>query len=62
MDIESYVSICRDVKDNFLLSLSKDAKADFLITGDYDLLVLKTFEATQIVTMAEFYSIFQHLA
>src|SRR5882757_5685712 len=33
-----YPQICRDVKDNYLLALSKDANADYLITGDKDLL------------------------
>lgn len=40
----SQITICRDVKDNFLLSLSKDAKADFLITGDRIFLYLKSLE------------------
>jgi len=52
--VTSNVNICRDAKDNFLLSLAKDSKADFLITGDKDLLVLKQFEGVQIVTIAEF--------
>jgi len=52
--VTSSVTLCRDAKDNFLLSLAKDAKADYLLTGDKDLLVLKTFEATQIVSIAEF--------
>ena len=45
---------CRDPKDNFLLELAVDGKADYLITGDNDLLVLKTFEKTKIVTITEF--------
>ena len=48
------VEICRDYKDNFLLSLSRDADADFLITTDEDLLVLKQFEGTRILTLKEF--------
>ena len=28
--------ICRDPKDDFLLALSKESKANFLITGDKD--------------------------
>ena len=52
--VTSKVEICRDEKDNFLLSLAKDSNADFLITGDKDLLVLKKFENTEIVTIAEF--------
>jgi len=50
----SSVTLCRDEKDNFLLSLAKDAKADYLLTGDKDLLVLKTFGVTQIITITEF--------
>ena len=52
--VTSNVNLCRDVKDNFLLSLAKDSKADFLITGDNDLLVLKRIEETRIVTIAEY--------
>ena len=45
--IESKVQICRDPKDDFLLALAKDAHADFLITGDKDLLSLGTFKQTK---------------
>jgi putative PIN family toxin of toxin-antitoxin system len=48
------IKISRDPKDNYLLALAKDAKADFLITGDKDLLVLNTFENTKIVTLNQF--------
>lgn len=52
--VDSRVNICRDAKDNFLLALSKDAHADFLITGDNDLLVLKKFNQTIICTLSAF--------
>ena len=45
---------CRDVKDNFLLELAIDGTADYLVTGDNDLLVLKTIGKTKIVRMNEF--------
>ena len=48
------VIICRDKKDNFLLSLSRDGNAEFLIKRDEDLLVLKEFEGTKILTLKEF--------
>jgi uncharacterized protein len=48
------ITICRDPKDNYLLALAKDAKANFLISGDKDLLVLKNFETTKIVTLNQF--------
>jgi putative PIN family toxin of toxin-antitoxin system len=54
VDVHSVVEICRDPKDNFLLALAKDGNADYLITGDIDLLVLKKFEKTKIVTISEF--------
>lgn len=54
--VESKISECRDPKDNFLLSLSIDSKADFLVTGDSDLLVLGKIEKTKIVSWTEFIS------
>lgn len=46
--------ICRDPKDDFLLALSKIAKADLLITADEDLLVLGKYGKTRIVTPEKF--------
>ena len=57
VNVVSSVTLCRDAKDNFLLSLAKDAKADYLLSGDNDLLVLKTFDVTKIVTIWEFQTI-----
>ncbi|MQY78868.1 MAG: putative toxin-antitoxin system toxin component, PIN family [Bacteroidetes bacterium] len=36
--VKSRIEQCRDPKDNFLLSLAVDSKADYLLTGDNDLL------------------------
>jgi putative PIN family toxin of toxin-antitoxin system len=52
--VGSSVNVCRDEKDNFLLSLSKDGFADFLLTADKDLLVLKRFEKTEILTVSDY--------
>ncbi len=46
--------ISRDPKDDYLLSLAKKGKADFLITGDDDLLVLKKHGKTRILKPAAF--------
>lgn len=54
INVVSVVHECRDEKDNFLLSLAKDGKADFLISGDLDLISLKKFEQTEILTIADF--------
>ena len=53
-EVKSRVEICRDPKDNFLLSLAKDGEASHLITGDKDLLEIKKFGKTKILTMAEY--------
>lgn len=54
IDVKSETELCRDKKDNFLLSLSYDGKVNYLITGDKDLLVLNPFRKTIIITMSEF--------
>lgn len=54
LDVTSQVDMCRDKKDNFLLSLAIDSDADFLITGDEDLLELKSIGSTKIISMKEF--------
>ncbi|MEH2453844.1 putative toxin-antitoxin system toxin component, PIN family [Nostoc sp.] len=50
INITSEVYLCRDPKDNYLLALAKDSGANFLVTGDQDLLVIKRFEIPEIVT------------
>ena len=54
ISVSSNLQLCRDQKDNFLLNLCVDGKADFLITGDDDLLVLKNVGETKIVNWKEF--------
>lgn len=54
IDVFSKTAICRDPKDNFLLALAKDGKANYIVTGDKDLLALKSFGKTKIVTLTEF--------
>ena len=54
IDVTSLVNLCRDPKDDFLLSLSQDGNATHLITGDQDLLEIGTFEETSILTIAEY--------
>lgn len=51
------ISILRDPKDNFLLELAQEAKADYLISGDKDVLVLQKYKNTKIVTPKEFLEI-----
>jgi len=53
VDVKSEINVCRDEKDNFLLALAIDSKADFLVTGDKDLLELKKIKGTRIVTIID---------
>jgi putative PIN family toxin of toxin-antitoxin system len=54
VSVDSTVAVCRDHKDNFLLALAKDGVADYLITGDKDLLDVGTFEGTRILSFNAF--------
>ena len=59
IEIKTQIDICRDPDDNKFLELAKDANAEFLITGDQDLLSLKTLVEYQnkIITPRDFISI-----
>jgi putative PIN family toxin of toxin-antitoxin system len=52
--IQSVYNICRDPKDNKFLELAIDGKADVIVTGDDDLLVLDPFSQTRILTPSQF--------
>ncbi|MHC5822185.1 MAG: putative toxin-antitoxin system toxin component, PIN family [Nostoc sp.] len=56
IEIKSQINTCRDPDDNKFLELAKDANAEFLITGDEDLLSLKTLAEyqNQIITPRDF--------
>jgi len=56
VQVSSQVNICRDDKDNFLLSLAIDGSATHLLTGDKDLLVLHPLFEVQILTIADYLS------
>lgn len=57
IEVKSSLNICRDEKDNFLLALCVDGKANYLLTGDDDLLVLKKVKQTRIIKMADFFKL-----
>lgn len=54
IETKSKIKKCRDPKDDFLLDLSIDGNATYLITGDKDLLELIIIGNTEIITMSEF--------
>ncbi len=47
------IHTCRDHKDRFLLELAVAAEADYLVTGDADLLVLDLYENTRIIRASD---------
>jgi len=51
---ERRIDVCRDPKDNMVLEAAVAGKAQYIVTGDKDLLVLNPFEGIQIVGPAEF--------
>ena len=55
--IKTKTDLSRDKKDNFLLSMAIDSKADFLVSGDPDLLVIESIGKTRIINMREFRSL-----
>jgi len=52
--ISTKSNICRDSKDNYLVSLALDSYANFLITGDKDLLDLKKIGHTIVLKYNDF--------
>ena len=54
--VTTQVNVCRDYKDNFLLSLAIDGTASHILTGDKDLLVLHPFDGIQVLTIQDYLS------
>jgi putative PIN family toxin of toxin-antitoxin system len=57
IEVASAITICRDLKDNFILALSIDGNADYIVTGDKDLLSLNGFKGKKIISINEFIKI-----
>ena len=54
IDTTSKILDCRDPKDNKYLELAIDGKADAIITGDSDLLILNPYHRISIITPSVF--------
>ena len=50
--------ICRDADDDNIIACAAAANADYLVTGDSDLLEIKKFQGIQIVTPRDFEALF----
>ena len=59
--ITSSVKMGRDANDFYLLSLCRDSRADYLLTGDPDLLLLDRYGPTKITRLADFLAILPNL-
>jgi putative PIN family toxin of toxin-antitoxin system len=54
VEIRNTVSICRDPTDNKILEAADIGRADCIVTGDRDLLVLGEFRGIPIVMPSDF--------
>ena len=54
VEINESILACRDSKDDKFLEVAVNGKADYLLTGDRDLLVLHPFQDVQIITPSAF--------
>lgn len=50
-------SVCRDPDDDVVLATALAGHADYIITGDNDLLILKQFQGIRIVNPRDFWKI-----
>ena len=50
--------ICRDAADDNIIACAVAAKADYLVTGDADLLELKIYQGIRIITPRDFEALF----
>ena len=53
-EISASIQVCRDTKDDQYLELAVNGKAESIVTGDDDLLVLNPFREINILTVADF--------
>lgn len=51
---EETIRACRDPKDDKFLEVARTGQADYLVSGDGDLLVLHPFQGIPVLTPADF--------
>ena len=54
IDIKQEIKACRDAKDDKFLELAVNGNANFVVTGDRDLLILNPFREIEIITPEDF--------
>ena len=54
VEINQWITVCRDPKDDKFLALALNGNADCIVSGDKDLLVLHPFRGISILTPRQF--------
>lgn len=54
VEVHHTIKDCRDEKNNFILETAIRGKADYIVTGDKDLLVLNPYRGKKIIGFREF--------
>ena len=54
VDTPGMIFDCRDPKDSFILEMAVNGKADFILTGDSDLLELNPYKEIKIIKFSDF--------
>ena len=57
IEIKEKITACRDRKDDKFLELAVNGKADYIITGDQDLLLLQPFQNIVIISVSDYLKI-----
>ncbi len=56
----THIEVCRDPDDNKFIECAHDAKCLYIVSGDKDLLSLKSYKKIEIVTVSDFLSRINH--
>ena len=54
VEVVDQMQVYRDPEDDKILELAVSGKADYIVTGDDDLLVLNPFQGVSIITPTDF--------
>jgi uncharacterized protein len=57
VEIHHIIRDCRDKKDNFILETAISGRADYIVTGDKDLLILNPYRGKKIIEFRDFENI-----
>jgi len=56
--IDTIAPVCKDPDDDLILACARESVADYIVTGDEDLLALKDYQGTSIISPREFERLF----